>query len=144
VPLVEGSELGGLVWLEGSPAGGMGVRAAAWEDGRWAQADWIARPGKGSQTGLAGVVLRDGSWLVVWSAFDGQDDEIVSARRAGDGWQAPRRVVADNRVPDITPALAVTNQGAIAAWSRFDGTGLQPGARALERGRLARAGGPGA
>jgi hypothetical protein len=122
VPLVKGGELVGLAWLEGSAAGGMGVRAAAWENGRWSEAEWVARPGPGSQMALAGVVLEDGSWLLVWSAFDGQD-EVVSARRVAGAWDKPRRLAGDNRVPDITPAVAATEDGAVAAWSRYDGHG---------------------
>lgn len=134
VPLVEGGELVGLAWLEGAAAGGMGVRAAAWNGAAWSAPEWIARPGKGSQLALAGVVLADGSWLLVWSAFDGRDDEIVAARRSRGGWGAPRRITADNDVPDITPAVTAAGDGAIVAWSRYlgDGYGL---VRAIFDGR---------
>jgi hypothetical protein len=126
VALVEGGELVGLAWLEGAAAGGMGVRAAAWNGSAWAAPEWIARPGSGSQLSLAGAVLADGSWLLVWSAFDGHDDEIVAARRARGGWDSPRRIAADNDVPDITPAVMASGDGAIVAWSRYlgDGYGL--------------------
>jgi hypothetical protein len=134
VPLVERAELVGLAWLEGSAAGGMGVRAAAWENGRWSEAEWVARPGPGSQMALGGVVLEDGSWLLVWSAFDGLDDEVVSARRVAGSWDKPRRLARDNRVPDITPAVAATADGAVAAWSRYDGHGYSL-VRALWDGR---------
>jgi hypothetical protein len=125
VPLTESGELVGLAWLEGAAAGGLGVRAAAWVNGRWSEPEWVARPGAGSQLALSGAVLADGSWLLVWSAFDGEDDEVVVARRAGGAWEAPRRILADNDVPDITPALAATAQGAIAAWSRYHGGGYR-------------------
>ncbi len=123
VPLAEGTELVGLAWLEGAAAGGLGVRAAVWDGGRWSKPEWVARPGKGSQLALSGAVLEDGSWLLVWSAFDGEDDEVVAARRVDGVWEAPRRILADNGVPDITPALALTREGAVAAWSRYDGGG---------------------
>jgi hypothetical protein len=126
VALVEGGELVGLAWLEGAAAGGMGVRAAAWNGSAWAAPEWIARPGNGSQLSLAGAVLDDGSWLLVWSAFDGHDDEIVAARRSRGSWESPRRIAADNDVPDITPAIMASADGAIVAWSRYlgDGYGL--------------------
>jgi hypothetical protein len=56
----------------------------------------------------------------VWSAFDGDDDEILWSRRDGASWTAPARLHPDNRVPDITPAVAATAHGAVAAWSRYD------------------------
>jgi hypothetical protein len=58
---------------------------------------------------------------LVWSAFDGQDDEIRWSRRDAAGWSAPARLHPGNRVPDITPVVAATARGAIAAWSRYDG-----------------------
>lgn len=126
VPLVEGGELVGLAWLEGAAAGGMGVRAASWNGAAWSAPEWIARPGTGSQLALTGAVLADGSWLLVWSAFDGRDDEIVAARRWRGSWETARRIAADNDVPDITPALTAAGDGAIVAWSRYlgDGYGL--------------------
>jgi hypothetical protein len=126
VPFVESGELVGLAWLEGAAAGGMGVRAAAWNGSGWSAPEWVARSGKGSQMALTGAVLADGSWLLVWSAFDGRDDEIVAARRSRAGWESPRRIGADNDVPDITPALTAAGDGAVVAWSRYlgDGYGL--------------------
>jgi hypothetical protein len=118
--LVEGGELVGLVWLEGSDSSSLGVRAAAWNGSGWAAAEWVATPVDGSQLALSATVLRDGSWLLVWSAFDGADDEILWSRRDGTSWSEPRRLHADNRVPDITPALAATADGAVVAWSRYD------------------------
>jgi hypothetical protein len=120
VPLVDGGRLAGLAWLEGD-----GVRSlAVWVsvragDGAWRRPRRVAAPGPGSQLALSGAVLADGSWLLVWSAFDGTDVEIVWSRRLGGSWEAPARVSADNAVPDITPALTVTGDGALLAWSRY-------------------------
>ena len=118
--LVEAGELVGLVWLEGSDASALGVRAAAWNGTGFAAAEWVAAPIDGSQLALSAAVLGDGSWLLVWSAFDGGDDEIRWSRRDGEAWSAPARLHAENRVPDITPVVAATADGAIAAWSRYD------------------------
>jgi len=120
-PLVEAGELVGLAWLEGAAAGGLGVRAAARSGSGWAAPEWVAKPGPGSQLSLDASVLADGSWLLVWSAFDGEDDEIVAARRSRGAWEKPERIAADNRVPDITPALTPTRDGALVAWSRYQG-----------------------
>lgn len=122
VLLVDGGRLAGIAWLEGDGPRSLAVAAAqARDDGRWRRPIWVSRPGPGSQGALDGAVLADGSWLLAWSAFDGQDDEIVWSRRLGQSWLPPARVAADNTVPDITPALAAAGPGALLAWSRYDG-----------------------
>ncbi len=121
VLFASGEALLGMAWLEGDSVGTLGVRAAAWERGRWSRPVWVSRPGPGSQMGLAGSVLADGSWLLVWSAFDGEDDEIVASRRIGSEWEAPSRIGSGNHVPDITPAVTASPGGALVAWSRYDG-----------------------
>jgi hypothetical protein len=126
LPLVEGGRLTGLVWLEGESRRSFGVRFAAWNGAGWENPEIIAPPGPGSQLALTAAHLRDGSWLLAWSAFDGHDDEIVWSHGHNGAWSRPQRVAADNSVPDITPALTAidgVNGGALLAWSRYD-TGL--------------------
>lgn len=126
LPLVspEG-RLSGAAWLEGSGTRRLEVRFAPWDGAGWGPAEEVAPPAAGSQLALAGTVLRDGSVLLVWSAFDGEDDEILWSHGQGVSWSPPRRLGADNAVPDITPALhAVGGSGdsgdeALAAWSRY-------------------------
>jgi len=123
LPLVEDGHLAGLVWLEGDTRRTFGVRFAAWTGSAWDSPEIIAPPGPGSQLALTAAHLRDGSWLLAWSAFDGHDDEIVWSRRAhgvNGAWSRPQRVAADNSVPDVTPALTATGDGALLAWSRYD------------------------
>jgi hypothetical protein len=125
VLLVDGGRLAGIAWLEGDDDRSLSVRAAVWTGKRWQAPERVSFPGPGSQLALTGAVLADGSWLLAWSAFDGQDDEIVWARRQGDAWQPVQRL-SNNSVPDITPALTATaDGGALIAWSRFDGQGYQ-------------------
>jgi hypothetical protein len=125
VPLVvAGGELAALAWLEGNDLRSLGVRFARWDGERWSTPHAVAAPGPGSQIALTAMTLSDGSWLLAWSRFDGNDDEIVWTRSRGpeaDSWTAPRRIAADNAVPDITPALVATHDGALAVWSRYDG-----------------------
>jgi hypothetical protein len=123
--LVDHGRLAGLAWLEGDGARTLAVCAAEWDGKRWGDAVWVSRPGPGSQLGLAGAVLADGSWLLAWSAFDGQDDEIVWSRRLGGSWSKPARVSRDNAVPDITPAVVATGGGALISWSRYEPTGYR-------------------
>ncbi len=110
-----------LVWLAGDAHHRLAVRASRWQAGGWGAAETISPPGQGTQIALSTAVLGDGSWLVVWAAFDGRDDEILWSRFAGGAWSAPRPIAEDNAVPDITPSLFATGGGALAAWSRYDG-----------------------
>jgi hypothetical protein len=145
VLLVDGGRLAGLAWLEGDGGRSLSVRAAAWRDGRWQAPEQVSWPGPGSQLALAGAVLDDGSWLLAWSAFDGEDDEIVWSRRVADAWLPVGRLSAGNSVPDITPALTATRGGgALIAWSRYDGHGYQLRIARFEGGewRGERAAGP--
>lgn len=123
VPLTAEGDLVGLAWLAGGDPQGLSVRFARWEGGTpfgsWREAEVVAPPARGSQVALSGAVLRDGSAILVWSAFDGQDDEILWSRLAGNRWSAPARIAAGNRVPDVTPVVAALGDGAVVAWSRF-------------------------
>ena len=122
LPLIADGHLAGLLWLEGDSRSSFGVRFAEWNGTGWREPQTVAAPGPGSQLALTAARLADGTWLAAWSAFDGTDDEIVWSRRGRDGaWSPARRAAAGNQVPDITPALTATRDGALLAWSRFDG-----------------------
>ena len=118
---VENGALQGMAWLEGNDDRSLAVRSAEWNGHAWKAVEPISQPGPGSQIALAGAVLSDGSWLLAWSAYDGEDHEIVWARRTAQGWSPARPVSKGNKVPDITPALAAAGSGALLAWSRYDG-----------------------
>lgn len=130
-PLASGGELLGLAWLAGADPRSLEVRFAPWTGGglpgdgegisEWAAPETVAGPAPGSQTALTGTVLRDGSVLLLWSAHDGEDDEILWSLRSGGAWSEPARLAADNAVPDILPAVAPLGGGAVAAWNRYDG-----------------------
>jgi hypothetical protein len=120
--VVERGGLAGLAWLEGDGPTSYAVRVAEWEGAAWGAAVEVAPPAVGSQVALSAAVLGDRSWLLVWTAYDGTDDDVLWSRRDGDAWTPPRRLDADNAVPDIVPALAPVAGGALAAWSRYDGS----------------------
>lgn len=129
-PLASGGDLVGLAWLAGDDPGRLTVRFAPWvggatvpgAGGEWGEPELVAGPAPGSQLALAGAALADGSALLVWSAFDGDDDEVLWSVRAAGRWSEPARLAADNAVPDVTPAVAALGAGALAAWSRYDGS----------------------
>lgn len=125
VLLADGGELVGLAWLEGAGPQSLHVRAAAWNGRGFEAPERVSAVGPGTQTALRGAVLADGSWMLVWTAFDGEDDEVVWAQRVGDAWLPVRELGTPNGVPDIVPAVTASGLGALAAWSRYDGDGYR-------------------
>lgn len=122
VPLVSaGGDLEGVVWLEGADRQHYAIHHSGWDGMRWSEPVVIAARAPGSQLALAGAALADGSKLLVWSRFDGHDDEIVASRFLRGRWSAPQPIAPDNAVPDVTPAVIAVPGGALAAWSRYDG-----------------------
>ncbi len=146
--LIESDELAGIAWLEGGRPDRMAVRAAQWSGADWTASTVVSAPGPGSQTGLAQAVLTDGSWLLVWSRFDGRENELYWSLRLGGNWTPPAPVERDDGVPDVTPTLLATaDGGALLAWSEYDGRDYRlRGARFGGGGwsRLALDAGPGA
>ncbi len=121
VPVVRGDALAGLAWLEGDAPDRLAVRCAERSGSGWSATREVSPPGPGSQVALAAAPLADGSLLLVWSRFDGHDDEIVFSVGRKGTWSAPQPIDADNAVPDVTPALFAEGRGALAVWSRYDG-----------------------
>ena len=130
-----GGDLEGLVWLEGLREHELSVWAARWDGRSWGAPELVSPPGPGAQLAPSVAVLDDDSWLLVWAAVDGEDDEIMWSRRGATGWTSPARLHPDNSVPDITPAVTPIRGGAMVVWScvddrhfrlrsaRFDGAG---------------------
>jgi hypothetical protein len=119
--LIQDDSLAGLVWASGNELRGLEIWAAEWLHGKWGEPELVSPKGPGSQVAPGAMVLEGGSWLVVWAAFDGEDDEIVWSRRIQGEWTKPARVAGDNAVPDITPRLVAIDGGALLAWSWYDG-----------------------
>lgn len=122
VPLVSAAgDLAGLAWLEGADRQTYAVRYAGWDGMSWSEPATVALAAPGSQLALAAATLGDGSRLLVWSRFDGHDDEIVASRYVDGSWSAALAIAPDNTVPDVTPAVIAVPGGALATWSRYDG-----------------------
>ena len=121
VPLIDDGRLVGVAWLQHGAAQAHSVWAAVWNGTAWEEPRLVSPGGELPQVALVGAVLPDGRWLLAWTRHDGEDDETVFSVGAGGRWSAPRRVLADNTVFDILPAVTATPAGALAAWSRFDG-----------------------
>jgi len=120
VGLSSDGRLVGLAWLEGTPGEPLGVRAARRaEGGGWEEPVWASPAGRRSQTGLVGAVLPDGRWLLAWSRFDGDDDELVWSLGDLTGWSPPRSVHEPNEAADVTPTLFAGPDTVLMAWSRM-------------------------
>jgi hypothetical protein len=120
--LVDQGRLAGLAWLEGDDLRRFAVRVASLDDATFSSVETVSPPQSGSQSGLTGTVLADGTWLLVWARYDGHDDELYfSQRHPGGDWTAPRRVSANDSVPDVTPQLLARGDGALLAWSQLRG-----------------------
>ena len=135
MPLVERGRLVGLAWLAGAGVRETAVWASAWSGLDWSQPELVSPVGAGTQIAIDGAVLADGSWLVVWSGYDGSDDEILWSRRVAGRWSAPAVLHEPNEFPDITPALVATGRGALAAWNSWDGATYRVRLAAFEDGR---------
>lgn len=120
VAIVDGDRLVAVAWLAGDSARAI-VEAARWTTNGWRPTVRLAAPAPGSQLALTGGLAADGQPVLAWSRFDGDDDEIVWSRLEADGWSAPKRVAADNQVPDITPALGRIAGELYLSWSQWDG-----------------------
>jgi hypothetical protein len=134
MPLVERGRLVGLAWLSGVGVRQTAVYASQWSGLDWSQPELVSPIGPGTQIALDGAVLADGSWLLVWSGYDGNDDEVLWSRRVGDEWSVPTALHEPNDTPDITPSLVGTGRGALAAWNWFDGATYRVKLAAFEDG----------
>ncbi len=129
--------LEGVAWVEGPDPRSGSIRFAGFDggfDGAFGPVEVVSPPGPGSQLALRGAVLNEGELILVWSAFDGRDDEIMWSRRRDGRWSPPARIHPDNQVPDITPALAVFDHRALAVWSWYDGNDYRLVASELDAG----------
>jgi hypothetical protein len=136
--LVEAGRLVGAAWLEGPGLQRLRVKTADWSGSQWGPVATVSAPSSGSQTGLTGTVLSDGSTLLVWSQFDGADDELFFSWRRSVNWSAPQRVSSDNMYPDVSPSATFQRRGALIAWSRFDGSTYSVWTAEFHRGKWKR------
>ncbi len=143
LPVVHRAELVGLVWLEGDRLDRLSVMGARRTGNprtgnAWSTPVVISPAGVGSQVGLSVAVLNNGAWLLAWTRFDGEDDEVVWSTGDGKRFSRPLPIARGNAVADIQPSVLADGNGALAAWSqesgnryvlrmaRFDGRGWHP------------------
>lgn len=120
VLLARDGELDGLVWLEGSDRESLTVRASRWLGITWSAPIEVSPTAGGPRLALDATVLADGSWLLVWAGWDGEDDEIVWSVVTAES-ATPPEPLTDNAVPDLLPTVLATEQGALVAWDAYDG-----------------------
>lgn len=121
LPMVHRSELVGLVWLEGERMDRLAVLGARWLGDGWSKPTVISPPAAGSQAGLTATVLADGAWLLAWTRWDGEDDEVVWSLGDGSRFGRPAGIIAANAVADILPNVLAEGRGAVIAWSQERG-----------------------
>jgi hypothetical protein len=121
VPLASTTGFEGLAWLEGDSPAQFEVRVAGWNGAGWDPPETIASRRPGGQAGLIGTVIEDDRWLLVWSASDGHDTDLVWTVREDGRWAEPRRLAAANSVPDITPSLVRVPGGVLLVWAQRQG-----------------------
>jgi hypothetical protein len=110
-----------MAWLEGEDRQSYAVAWAGWTGKSWSRPVLLAEKVAGSQLAMVGARLADGSQLLLWTRFDGHDDEIVGTRLAEGVWSEVKPIAPANEVPDITPSVVAIPGGALASWSRYDG-----------------------
>ncbi len=125
VPIVGSGRLLGMAWLEGDDLSSLGVYASTLTEDGWGPVEPVSTEPEG-QVALSGVILSDGRWLLTSSLYDGADSETVWSVRSTDGsWSVAAPLHEPNDVPDLTPALIAGGDGALAAWTFFDGTTMR-------------------
>lgn len=121
LPVVRGSELVGLVWFEGHRLDRLAVVAARWTGDAWSNSVIVSPAGIGSQAGLTVTVLKNGAWLLAWTRFDGEDDEVMWSTGDGNRFSRPLAISRGNSVADIQPSVLADGNGALIAWSQESG-----------------------
>lgn len=112
----------GVAWLEGTGQDDFSILASVWNGTSWEDVEVVSAGTGRAQLALASTVLDDGSWLVLWAGYDGNDDDIFWSRRVDGRWTQPERIHANNKVPDVLPTVVTHGDMAHAAWSYFDGS----------------------
>ena len=115
----------GLAWFEGSSLSQRELffAQASSTDGeiRFNRPVRLAGRAAGSQVALDAVTLADGRHLLTWSAFDGNDTEILFMVGDGSSWSRPRPLHPGDDTPDSFPSLVATVDGALVAWNSLEG-----------------------
>ena len=89
------------------------------EKGGWAEPAQIITNLSSNSAAMITVDRENTPW-VVWSGFDGQDDEIFFTRWNGASWDIPLMVNDDNFTPDIIPSMALNDEGfPVIRWLGF-------------------------
>lgn len=120
VAAVGDNEVKALAWLTGE-SGRDAVHAVVWTGDSWSSPEQVGPAGAGSQLALRAGTDAGGHAVLVWSSFDGEDNEILWSRHDGSRWSAPQRVGSNDSVPDVTPSLGTVDGVLTLAWSEWDG-----------------------
>jgi hypothetical protein len=110
----------GLLWLEGEGRESLRVFFSVWLGITWSEPQPVGIDPPGGALALDAARLADGSWLVAWAGFDGEDDEIYWSLVI-EGSATEPVALTDNDVPDVLPSVTAAGPDALLAWNHFDG-----------------------
>lgn len=139
-PLLAAGTLRGLAWFrqpKNGDARAASLVVAPFNGRRFGRPKVISPQGPGSQLALAAAPLGAREWVLAWSRFDGQDDEIAWSRGTPGGSWSKVQIATANEVPDITPTLAAHDGGVMLSWARFESGNYRVAVSRFEDGRFA-------
>ena len=88
-------------------------------EGGWTEPEQILTNLPSNSAAMVIVDRKNTPW-VVWSGFDGNDDEIYFTRWNGSDWDIPLMINDDNATPDIIPSLTLNENGfPVVRWLGF-------------------------
>ena len=97
----------GTVWVAWSSVRGRTsqLKICFFDGVGWSDPEEIPTAGLTSNTGASIFVDQSNRPWIVWSGFDGTDDDIYFSRWDGEVWEAPSRIHIDNDTPDLLPII---------------------------------------
>ncbi len=109
-----------VAWSRATTGGRRDLYFKTFDGKQWSEEERIETGFSVNLSAALAVDRRNQVWLV-WSSFDGVDDDIFYSRWNGAGWSKPMRVNADDTTPDIQPVVDIGSDGfPQVRWSGFE------------------------
>ncbi len=97
----------GTTWIAWSSVRGATsqLKFCFFDGSKWSDPEKIPAANLTSNTGVSIFIDQSNRPWIVWSGFDGKDDDIYFSRWDGEVWEMPSRVHVDNDTPDLLPTI---------------------------------------